>query len=167
MLCLFVLPSNHNPDNYWSLLTVQYFLLLFYLVFICLFLIRVKWNEEMFIKFKALSQVYSKCSGDFSFFPFLNFLNELWLLIIDIWRPLFFKILPWIARRSNQSILMEITPEYWLEGKMLKLKLQYFGHLRWRTDSLEKTLMLGKMKAEGERDNRGWDGWMASVILWL
>ena len=91
--------------------------------------------------------------------------SEVWLLIIDIWRTLFFKILPSIARRSNQSILMEISPEYSLEGKMLKLKLQYFGHLMRRTDSLEKTLMLGKMKAEGERDNRGWDGWMPSVTL--
>ena len=60
---------------------------------------------------------------------------------------------PWTARRSNQSILKEISPEYSLEGLMLKLKLQYFGHLMWRTDSLEKTLMLGKM--EGMR-RRGW-----------
>ena len=56
---------------------------------------------------------------------------------------------PWTARRSNQSILKEISPEYSLKGLMLKLKLQYFGHLMWRTDSLEKTLMLGK--TEGRR----------------
>ena len=56
---------------------------------------------------------------------------------------------PWTARRSNQSILKEISPEYSLEGLMLKLKLQYFGHLMWRTDSYEKILMLGKI--EGER----------------
>ena len=56
---------------------------------------------------------------------------------------------PWTARRSNQSILKEISPEYSLEGLMLKLKLQYFGHLMQRTDSLEKTLMLGK--TEGKR----------------
>ena len=60
---------------------------------------------------------------------------------------------PWTARRSNQSILKEITPDYSLEGLMLELKLQYFGHLMWRTDSLEKTLMLGKIK-RGRR--RGW-----------
>ena len=60
---------------------------------------------------------------------------------------------PWTARRSNQSILKEISPEYSLEGLMLKLRLQYFGHLMWRTDSLEKTLMLGKI--EGKR-RRGW-----------
>ena len=60
---------------------------------------------------------------------------------------------PWTARISNQLILKEIHPEYWLEGLMLKLKFQYFGHLMWRADSLEKTLMLGKI--EGRR-RRGW-----------
>ena len=60
---------------------------------------------------------------------------------------------PWRARRTNQSILKEISPGYSLEGLMLKLKLQYFGHLMWRTDSFEKTLMLGKI--EGRR-RRGW-----------
>ena len=62
---------------------------------------------------------------------------------------------PWTARRSNQSILKEISPEYLLEGLMVNLKLQYFGHLMQRTDSLEKTLMLGKIKARGEGDDRG------------
>ena len=70
---------------------------------------------------------------------------ELWC-----WRRLL--RVPWIARRSNQSILKEISPECSLEGLMIKLKLQYFGHLMWRTDSFEKTLMLGKI--EGGR--RGW-----------
>ena len=65
---------------------------------------------------------------------------------------------PWTARRSNQSILKEISPEYSLEGLMLMLKLQYFGHLMQRADSLEKTLMLGKVEAEGEGDNRGQNG---------
>ena len=58
---------------------------------------------------------------------------------------------PWTARRSNQSILKEINPEYLLEGLMLKLKLQYFGHLIQRTDSLEKTLMLGKIEGRRKR----------------
>ena len=58
---------------------------------------------------------------------------------------------PWTARRSNQSILKEISPEYSLEGLMLKLKLQYFGHLMGRTDSLEKTLMLGKIEGRRRR----------------
>ena len=61
----------------------------------------------------------------------------------------------WTARRFNQSILKEISPEYSLEGLMLKLKLQYVGHLMGRTDSLEKTLMLGKIKMGGQRDDRG------------
>ena len=68
---------------------------------------------------------------------------ELWF-----WRRLL--RVPWTTRRSNQSILKEISPEYLLEGLMLKLKLQYFGHLMQRTDSLAKTLMLGKMKT-GEK----------------
>ena len=68
---------------------------------------------------------------------------------------------PWTARRSNQSILKEITPECSLEGLMLKLKLQYFGHLMRRTDSFEKTLMLGKTEGRrkrGEHRMRGLDG---------
>ena len=58
---------------------------------------------------------------------------------------------PWIAKRSNQSILKEISPEYSLEGLMLKLKLHYFGHLMQRTDSLEKTLILGKIEGRRRR----------------
>ena len=65
------------------------------------------------------------------------------------WRTLL--RVPWTARRSIQSILKEMNPEYSLEGLMLKLKLQYFGHLMWRTDSLEKTLMLGKIEAGRRR----------------
>ena len=68
----------------------------------------------------------------------------------------------WTARRSNQSILKEISPENSLEGLMLKLKLQYFGHLMGRTDSLEKSLMLGKIEGRSRGDDRGSDGWMAS-----
>ena len=72
---------------------------------------------------------------------------------------------PWTARRSNPSILKENSPGCSLEGLMLKLKLHYFGHLMWRPDSFEKTLMLGKI--EGRKgDNRGWDGWMASLAQW-
>ena len=61
----------------------------------------------------------------------------------------------WTARRSNQKILKEINPEYLLEGLMLKLKLQYFGHLMRRADSLEKTLMLGKIEDRRKRGHRG------------
>ena len=77
---------------------------------------------------------------------------------------------PWTAG-SNHSILKEINPEYSLEGLMLKLKLQYFCHLMWIAGSLEKTLMLGKLKVGGEGDDRGWDGITNSIdmslgILW-
>ena len=84
---------------------------------------------------------------------------ELWC-----WRGLL--RVPWTARRSNQSTLKKISPDYSLEGLILKLNLQYFGHLMWRTDSLEKTLVLGKIEAGGEGDDRGWDGWMASPTQW-
>ena len=68
---------------------------------------------------------------------------------------------PWIAKRSNQSILKEISPEYSLEGLMLKLKLQYFGHLMRRADSLEKTLILGKI--EGRRRGRQRMRWLDGI----
>ena len=79
---------------------------------------------------------------------------ELWC-----WRRLL--RIPWTARRSNQSILKEISPEYSLEGLMLKLKLQYFGHLMGRTDSFEKTLMLGKI--EGGRRGRQRMRWLDGI----
>ena len=72
----------------------------------------------------------------------------------------------WTTRRSNLSILKEISPECSLEGQTLKLKLQYFGHLIWRGDSLEKTLNWERLRAGGEGGNRGWDGWMASPTQW-
>ena len=84
---------------------------------------------------------------------------ELWF-----WRRLL--RIPWTARRSNQSILKEISPECSLKGLTLKLKLQYFGHLMWRTDSLEKTLMLGKIEGKMKGSISGWDGWMASPTQW-
>ena len=79
---------------------------------------------------------------------------ELWC-----WRRLL--RVPWTAKRSNQSILKEISPEYSLEGLMLKLKLQYFGYLMQRTDSLEKTLMLGKI--EGRRRGRQRMRWLDGI----
>ena len=80
---------------------------------------------------------------------------ELWC-----WRRLL--RVPWIARRSNQSILKEISPEYSLEGLMLKLKLQYFGHLMRRADSLEKTLLLGKVEG-GRRRRRQRIRWLDGI----
>ena len=82
---------------------------------------------------------------------------ELWC-----WRRLL--RVPWTARRSNQSILKEINSEYLLERLMLKLKLQYFGHLMWRTDW--KRPWCWERLRVGEGDKRGWDGWMASLTQW-
>ena len=96
-------------------------------------------------------------------FPVVTYGYESWTIkkaecqrtdAFELWCWRGFLRLPWSARRSNQSILKEISPEYSLEGLMLKLKLQYFGHLMLRTDSFEKT---------SEGDDRGWDGWMASL----
>ena len=82
------------------------------------------------------------------------------------WAVVLEKTLPWTARRSNQSILKEISPEYPLEGMMLKLKLQSFGLLMWRTDSFEKTLMLGKIEG-GKR--RWWQRmrWLDGITDWM
>ena len=85
---------------------------------------------------------------------------ELWC-----WRRLL--RVPWITRRSNQSILKEISPGCSLEGLMLKLKLWFFGHLMQRTDSLEKTWMLGRIQGRRRRGDRGWDGWIASSTQWI
>ena len=80
---------------------------------------------------------------------------ELWCW--RLWRVL------WTAKFANQSIAKEVNPEISLGGLMLKLKLQYFGHLMQRAYSLEKPWCWEKLKAGGEADNRGWDGWMASL----
>ena len=89
---------------------------------------------------------------------------ELWF-----WRRRLLRI-PWTARRSNQSILKQINPDYSLEGPMLKLKLQYFGHLMWRADSLEETLMLGKSEGgrrRGQQRMRWLDGLTDSMDMSL
>ena len=80
------------------------------------------------------------------------------------WR-IFLRI-PWTTRRSNQSILKEIIPGCSLEGLMLKLKLQSFGHLMQRADSFEKALMLGKIERRRRRGRHRWDGWMSSLTQW-
>ena len=88
---------------------------------------------------------------------------ELWS-----WRRLL--RVPWTARRSNQSVLEETNPDYSLEGLMLKVKLQYFGHLMWRTDSLEKTLILGKIEGRrrrGQQRMRWLDGITNSMVMSL
>ena len=107
-------------------------------------------------------------------FPVVIYGCESWTIKkAEHWRIDAFKLwcwrrllrVPWTARRSNQSILKEISLEYSWEGLMLKLKLQYFGHLMWRSCLLEKPLVLGNIE-EGEGDSRGWDGWIASPAQW-
>ena len=73
---------------------------------------------------------------------------------------------PWTERRSSQSILKEINPEYSFEGLLMKLKLQYFGHLMWRVDSLEDSDAGRDWGQEEKGNDRGWDGWMASLTRW-
>ena len=104
-------------------------------------------------------------------FPVVKYGCESWTVKkAERWRIDAFKLwcwkrllrVPWTAWRSNQSIVKEISPGYSLERLMLKLQLLYFGHLLRRADSLEKTLMLGKIEERRTRDDRAWDGWMAS-----
>ena len=88
-----------------------------------------------------------------------NWWFELWC-----WRRLL--RVPWTARISNQSILKEINPEYSLEGLMLTLKLQYFGHLMQKLTHYKGPWCWERLKEGGEGDHRGWDGWMASLTQW-
>ena len=105
-------------------------------------------------------------------FPIVMYGFEIWTIkkaecqridAFEVWCWRRLLRVPWIARRSNQSILKEISPEYSLEGLMLKLKLQYFGHLMRRTDSLEKTLMLGKIEGRRRR-GRQRGKWLDGII---
>ena len=102
-------------------------------------------------------------------FPVVMYGCETWTIKkAECWRIDAFKLwcwrrllrVPWTARRSNQSILKEISPGCSLEGLMLKLKLQYFGHLMWRADSFKKTLMLGKIEGRRRR------GWQDEMVAW-
>ena len=108
-------------------------------------------------------------------FPVVMYGHESWTIKkaecqrIDAFEPWCWRRLlrvPWTAKSFNHSILKAISPEYSLQGLMLKLKLQYFGHLMSRTDSLEKTLMLGKIEGRKRRDDQGWDCWLASPMQW-
>ena len=123
---------------------------------------KVRTNLDSILKSRDITLSTKVCLVKTMVFPVVMYGCESWTIKkaehrrIDAfelwcWRRLLW--VPWTARRSNQSILKEISPAYLLEGLMLKLKLQYFGHLMWRTDSLAKTLMLGKV--EGRR-RRGW-----------
>ena len=109
------------------------------------------------------------------FFPVVMYWCESWTIKkAEHWRIDAFALwwwrrllrVPWAARRSNQSTLKEISPEYSLEGLMLKLKLQYVDHLMGRADSFVKILMLGKIEGRRRRDDRGWDGWIVLATQW-
>ena len=126
-------------------------------------------NQDSILKSRDIILPKKPCIVKAMAFPVIMYECESWSLKKDehqrndafklwCWRILL--RVPWTARRSNQSILKEISPEYSFQGLMLKLKLQYFGHLMQRTESLEK--MLGNI----EGDDRGWDGWMASLTQW-
>ena len=92
---------------------------------------------------------------------------ECWRIdVLELWCWRRLLRVPWIARISKQSILKQISPEYSLEGLMLKVKLQYYGHLMWKNNPLEKPWCWKRLKAGGEGDDRGWDGWMASLTQW-
>ena len=108
-------------------------------------------------------------------FPVVLYGCESWIIKkAECWRIDAFELwcwrrllrVPWTARRSNQSILKEVSPEYSLEGLMLKLKLPYFGHLIKKLTHLKRSWCWERLKAGGEGDDRGWDGWMASPALW-
>ena len=128
-------------------------------------------NLDSILKSRYITLPTKVCPVKAMVFPVLVYGCESWTIkkaecwridafALWCWRRLL-RVL-WTVRRFNQSILKEISPGCLLEGLMLKLKLQYFGHLMGRSDSLKKTLMLGKTEAGGEGDDRGRDGWMAS-----
>ena len=130
-----------------------------------------RWKEQLEINMSWIFNIYIVIR----FFSTVMYGCESWTIKktehrrIDAFKQWHWRRLlrvPWIASRSNQSIPKEISPEYALERLMLKLKLQDFGHLIQRTDSLEKILMWERLKAEGEGDDRGLDGLMASLTSW-
>ena len=119
-------------------------------------------NLDSILKSRDITLLIKVCLVKAMVFPVVRYECESWTIKktecqrinafeLWCWRRLW--RVPWTSRRSNQSILKEISPEYSLKGLMLKLKLQYFGHLMWGTSSLEKTLMLGKIEG---RKRRGW-----------
>ena len=112
-------------------------------------------NLDSILKSRGITLPTKLCPVKAIVFPVVMYGCESWTIkkaehqridAFELWRWRRLLRVPWTARRSNQSIIKEVSPEYSLEGLMLKLKLQYFGHLMQRTDSFEKTLMLGKIE---------------------
>ena len=121
-------------------------------------------NLANVLKSKDITLTTKVCIAKAMIFPVVTYGCESWTIKkAEVWRINAFELwcwrrllrVPWTAGTSNQSFLKEINPEYSLEGLMLKLKLQSFGHLMWRTDSLEKTLMLGKIEGKRRRGQQG------------
>ena len=146
----------------------------------CLFLGRkAMTNLDSIIKSRDITMPTKVCLVKSMFFPVVIYGCESWTIKkAEHWRNDIFELwcwrrllrVPWTARRSNQSILEGLNPEYSLEGLMLKLKLQYFGHLMWRTDLLENTLMLGKTEGrrkKGQQRMRWSDGITDSMDMSL
>ena len=146
----------------------------------CLFLERkAMTNLESTLKSRDITWLTKICLVKAMVFPVVMYGCESWTVkkaehrridAFELWCWRRLSRVPWTARRSNQSILKEIIPEYSLEALMLKLKLQYFGHLMQRTDSLEKTLMLGKIegrKIKGQRRIKWLDGISDSMDMSL
>ena len=132
-------------------------------------------NLDSILKSRDITLPTKVCLVKTMVFPVVMYGCESWTIKkAERWRIDAFELwcwrrllrVSWAARRSNQSILKEISPGCSLEVLMLKLKLQYFGHLMRRADSLEKTLMLERLRAGGEGEDRGWGGWMASLTQW-
>ena len=136
---------------------------------------KVMTNLESILKSRDITLPTKVCLVKAMFFPVVMYGCESWTVkkaecqridAFELWCWRRLLRVPRTARRSNQSTLKEISPGCSLAGLMLKLKLYNFGHLMWRADSFEKTLMMGKMWAGGEGDNRGCDGLMASPTQW-
>ena len=137
---------------------------------------KVMTNLDSIFKSGDITLPTKVCLNKAMVFPVVRYGCESWTVkkaecqrtdAFELWCWIRLLRVPWTARRSNQSILKQISPGCSLEGMMLKLKLQYFGHLMRRVDSLEKTLTLGGIGAGGEGDDRGRDGWMASPTRWI
>ena len=132
-------------------------------------------NLDSILKSRDISLPTKVCLVKSMVFPVVMYGSETWTIKkTECWKIDAFELwcwrrllrVPWTAKRSNQSILKEISPEYSLEGLMLKLKLQYFGHLMQRTDSLEKTLTLGKIEG-GRRRGRQRMRWLTGITDWM
>ena len=127
---------------------------------------KVMTNQDSILKSRDITSPTKVHLVKIMVFPVVMYVCESWTIkkaecqridafVLWCWRRLL--RIPWMACRLNRSILKEINPEYSLEGLMLKLNLQYFGHLMWRANSLEKTWCWERLRAGGEGDRRGWD----------